>query len=526
MADASTDAQFEYQLLGHYGKLAVLYAGLLSTLHKIQTKPPANRPFEGRDGFVDALGSLHNHFFGVQRGQRPMQIRGPNKMTQRRLAAFLIDTHDRFVDSIGGSVPNELRSFRDKLRADESLAAQLNDLKLELTGHRPIHFPDTTAKHSNVVAPFLRFAAACLGQQAEHPSLPGIPAADEFALASEHSGLIETPGDSAWKKTGLFSIVREARGPYTSEKPDVNVIVRDLLWIRRRVGEDPSRRVSDDNNLGGDIGFYFSTFDGIVYEIRNLKIRNRMVMLYAISFMRSGAERSLCMYYPESVHDHPLHCTEGILMGTLRDEKRPGAWKVFIVRPDWNDLGTLDVRLSIYLDHLRRLGRQEYDVAVAKCFDFVSANNLIGVLYSRDWARQNPQLSLESTRPQFRTMLFEKRAQARRDQIFVGNRIDEALRNKLAAVSRSKSKVNVDGVMAVLHSVLTENWQLIEPAQLISSGYSPDEVEADPAAHDALKDFVRRDRVLAYTEYARQMKRSTHSGLTPTERRRKRASKS
>jgi hypothetical protein len=507
-------AKFEYELLTNHGAVVVLYLGLLSVLHKQRF---GRGLFDGRAGFMEAADGLAEYFSKTH--GRPTQIRKSNPKTLRRLAKFLVVMHDRFAAAVGGEIPEPLRAFREKLSPDKGLTEQLKGMKIEFSGrHSPIDFPLPDADHpdGNIIAALLRLATAASDKNPAHPDLPGILASDQFALATECLGLVEAHDDAAWKKTGLFCVIREARGPYTSEEKDINIIVRDVLWMRRSTGPDVSGQIRD--NESGNIGYYFSTLDRTVYEIRNLLVRNGMMMLDAVSFMQKGGERSLCMYYPESANDHPLHCREGIIMGTTRDEKRSGAWKALIIRPDWPDLAALDAQLSVYLRRLEKRDRRNYADAIVKCFQFVSDNQLAGVLYSREWARNEKSPEMDATRTRFRTMLWETRAQARREHIFVGNRLDALLRAVLApsvAKQSTGGERQLNAIIGAIQKVLTDNWQLIEPPQLISSGYTPDTSKAGAATKDALQDFTRREKVLDYEKYV--------AGLeVPSKKRRKR----
>jgi hypothetical protein len=516
-----THAKWEYDLLGDYGKLVVLYVGLLSVVYKrshgkeqgnVEAAPAL---ITDRTKFLGATNGLKDYFVNAN-GQRPHQIRVNNTGTQRRLARFLVETHDRFAAALGENMPEPLRRFRALLSPDASLAKQLAGMKVTSAALETIaEFPRGDADHRDVeiITPFLRLAKACIGDQEEHPVLHGIAACDEFALAAECLGVVEADGEVAWKKTGLFCVVREARGPYTNEVQDINIIVRDLLWLRHCTGGDPSGRVRDDRTgPGGNLGFYFSAFDRVVYEVRNLTIRNGTMMIDAISFMKTGTERSLCLYYPESSHDHALHCREGVLMGTTRDPARSGAWKVLVVRPDWSNLPVLDAQLSVYLKRMTTLNQQEYRDVVIKCFRFVSEALLVGVLYSREWARKAPDPQIDEIRHQFRDMLWLKRAKARRERIFLGNRIDAALGDVLQPILATRSTDREDILKKTIDAtrrVLTDNWNLIEPLQLISSGYASDTSTPDRTTANFLRNLVRREKLLDYERYLEEFMAST-----------------
>lgn len=514
MTGERTEAEWEYELVSEYGKFVVLYVGLLSVLYKSlhggrQSEAEAEPLVTDRTRFLAAINGLLEHF--VRHGRRPVQIRISGVATQKLLAKFLIETHDQFAAVLGEKMPKPLQELRGLLSAEKSLAAQLAGQKIGR-----MEFP--RGGDADLVSPFLRLARQCLGQEAEHPVLHGMLAADELALAAECLGILEADGEPAWKKTGLFCVVREARGPYTSEPRDINVVVRDLLWLRRCSGDNASGQVPEEKTgPGGNLGFYFSAFDRIVYEIRNLTIRNGTMMIDAISFMETGSERSLCLYYPESMHDHPLHCREGVLMGTIRDPERSGAWKVLIVRPDWSNLAELDAQLSIYLERMAKMGEQAYRVAVVKCFRFVSEARLVGVLYSRDWARREPDPKLDETRYQLRNMLWEQRAKARQDRIFLGSRVDaqlDAAVRPILEIGVAGRKDVIEQAINAIRTVLTENWSLIEPPQLVSSGYSPDATTPDAGAVNSLKNLVRRELLLDYDDYAEAWKAWHGTGQT------------
>lgn len=235
MADAREYAELEYDLLGQYGKFVLLYCGLLAALHK-HGHPSADRP-SSRAEFAARLGDLAPRFFGKgNKGNKPKQIRATNRGTQRRLARFLIETHDRFAAE--NDVPPPLQKLRERLAADRSLAEQLGRITIELGSNQPpvqFRLEDEGNGHSGIIAPLMRIAQESKGANTFHPDMPGIPLSHELALGIEYSGFVEAEGEPAWKKTGIFSVIREARGPYTNESGDINLIVRDVLWMRRCV---------------------------------------------------------------------------------------------------------------------------------------------------------------------------------------------------------------------------------------------------------------------------------------------------
>lgn len=268
--------------------------------------------------------------------------------------------------------------------------------------------------------------------QVSHPLLPGLG----IYYPSLRQGLL-TPilprEDDNVARASLVSIVREARGSVTNSREDVNLIVRDLLWIRSFAKEPQAavpidereyrQRASSDgdegflNMHGGRIGLYYSAIDGLVYEIKRIVHRDNIIMIDGVALL--GVEdgerkqsKSFCMYLPK-FEDSNLDFTMGTLMGGTKNNVRTGAWTVIGMKPliSDNDTMVLERKLSIYADAFELMRRESYDWQIGEIARFIEATGLVGILHSRSM-RHMPNLpetadadaSIEAFRTLFRTV--------------------------------------------------------------------------------------------------------------------------
>lgn len=245
-----------------------------------------------------------------------------------------------------------------------------------------------------------------------HPLLPGLRIYQPALRRGLLGTVLPSDNDSESNAT-LISIVREARGSVTNTREDVNLLVRDLLWLRpfssdpgeaKPVDEKLYRRMSPDNpdesyldQHGGRIGLYYSAIDGLVYEVKRFVHRDNIIMIDGVALMgREAAVRqkskSFCMYLPK-FEDNELDFTMGTLMGGTKNNVRTGAWTVIGMRPLLSDEATqtLSKKLCMYADSFEWMTRDRYDRQIGILARFIEATGLVGVLHSRAML-QKPEL--------------------------------------------------------------------------------------------------------------------------------------
>ena len=187
---------------------------------------------------------------------------------------------------------------------------------------------------------------------------------------------------------GPYFVYRRARSSMTNSKADIDLIVRDFIWI---LPEPPESSAADYPVHG----FYFSAFDKEVYEVDRVSglVRPRsMLKIDATAFRTDKPEKSLFLYAPTIPLENTETFTLGTITGTLRDTKRTGGWTCAIVRPKLRrvELQALNTLIYSYLRHLDgihprnpTLGGPSYGREIDRLREAVEAFGLAGVYTSR-----------------------------------------------------------------------------------------------------------------------------------------------
>ena len=187
---------------------------------------------------------------------------------------------------------------------------------------------------------------------------------------------------------GPYFVYRRARSSMTNSKADIDLIVRDFIWI---LPEPPEGSDSDYQAYG----YYFSAFDKEVYEIDRVSglVRPRsMLKIDATAFRTDKPEKSLFLYAPTIPLENTETFTLGTITGTLRDTKRTGGWTCVIVRPKLHgiELQALNTLIYSYVRHLERihprnatLDGPRYGLEIDRMREAIEAFGLAGVYTSR-----------------------------------------------------------------------------------------------------------------------------------------------
>ena len=295
-----------------------------------------------------------------------------------------------------------------------------------------------------------------------YPSLPGVriyQPALQMGLTSALAYLKDSQSDH----TGFFSIVREARGSVTNRDHDMNLLVRDLLWIRPREVDEasfvldetihqlPHQEKNGAEDHGSRIGYYYSAIDGLVYEVKRVVVRSNIMMIDALAILEkdkvSNADRppkSMCLYLP-LIDNEDLDFTMGTLMGGTATNTRTGGWSVVAIRPplesmDYGVESLLEKKFCIYADSLARTKRNSYDKLIKVFAKFIEQTGLVGILYARSFEqsvqdetlKKSSREAASSFRSLFRVMPdYRKNCQKLLDEIearvFDGGEPDRAM---------------------------------------------------------------------------------------------------
>ena len=309
----------------------------------------------------------------------------------------------------------------------------------------------------------------------KHPSLP-CTAFSEAAIKCRFFGLHRDPAEEP--NSGVFAVVREARGHQATEPLERNLIVRDLLWLHR-VG----RQVRSKEPVGA----YFSTVDNQGYVLDCVDPGINAITVSGLSHDISVGvtdPKPIKLDFRQRRSDFAFQHREALITGETRRMERPGAWKTLIIRPDWPDLERVEADLASIND-------------VSNCHAFLSQSGRIGVLYSRHQVEENaPHANnMVARRHAFRGLIYGKDephgfSLAHEDRL----KFEEAFvraSGQLQAILREHSEDTATqfarAVVDQLEAILNSSWPLLEPAQIIlRKNERIDQRRSDVVAHSHL----------------------------------------
>jgi hypothetical protein len=169
-----------------------------------------------------------------------------------------------------------------------------------------------------------------------HPLFPSRPLFDPVLLQAEFLPIrIEDSLDPVTSNCDLYAVLREARGWTSPDPAETNILVRDLLWIRR--SEEPREHRDLTEVEGGDhpIGIYISAIDRSCLFVEKIDRDGPNVMLTACSGNASRYDQRMTMIFAGRGSRQPLRIRHGVLSGSAGADNNLAAWKCLIVRPEW-----------------------------------------------------------------------------------------------------------------------------------------------------------------------------------------------
>ena len=218
---------------------------------------------------------------------------------------------------------------------------------------------------------------------------PGLRLDQSQAWLWQYSGVEKTFSDEN-NLSGIYYIIREARGAISNKICDVNLILRDVLWIRplsEPLGFTPIDAFTNMNRghkHGTKLGFYYSCMDHCTYEITRLSMNQNVISIDGIAlFNNRSRTKSLSIQLPV-FESHDLNFSIGTMMGSTAHFSRPAAWTIVASKPRSAglDLENSDLILSMYADTLHRNTRENYDLNIVKLSEFIVKNYKPAVLSS------------------------------------------------------------------------------------------------------------------------------------------------
>lgn len=304
-----------------------------------------------------------------------------------------------------------------------------------------------------------RFLDLAFGETPEglkHPEFPALSLFDPKALKIEHHGLFGTEDRANW---GLLAVIREARGWAAQKQKDVNLLVRDILWLA------PEGQRREDF-----FGFYASTLDRDAFVLDDFQLEDETIVTRG-RLRRPGkrAQRNKILF-ADFETSHPFQLRYAIIAGATGEWGDPifAGWKALIVRPKWKDI-KLDALLY-------QMGPE--DAAVTA--DILSHQNVCGVLFSNEL--RAAKADLQKRREIFRELLANDESLVSEPVIsfsaFLGEALRERLDNLLFDIARERSasapnlfgdnpNETIERIVDDLEKFVQEKWHLVEPAQII-----------------------------------------------------------
>ena len=216
------------------------------------------------------------------------------------------------------------------------------------------------------------------GTQPKHPRFQSFALFDPIIVPTEFFGPTDIPvrgltrdAREALKSYDMFAVVREPRGWDAVYDADVNVIVRDLLWIRRGSAVKQLYIQRDDGESNPLIGVYVSAVDRKCFLITSVNVEDEIVYVAAELNAFPKKSQKLAIHFPTSSSEHPLQIRDAQLSGVLNETNSLGAWKALLIRPKWE----FCEQLRAIID---RIPESKLKSIYALCLD-VSA---VGVIFS------------------------------------------------------------------------------------------------------------------------------------------------
>ena len=265
----------------------------------------------------------------------------------------------------------------------------------------------------------------------------------------------------------LYAVVREARGWAAESGKDVNLIVRDLLWLRRENTPTQTYKQSDDHL----VGLYVSAMDQVCFYVERVEIQSSNVFLTARTNHHAEAAQRLTLIYEATTLESPLHIRDGILSGWASEHSNLAAWKCLLIRPNWD-----------FFHQLRTIMAQANLKNLEKIYNVCADVSAIGVCFSDEMREIHPDWSAQARREAFRRLVATDVEYSRHHQEYLGKYMTQKIHDELQTViadqvallatqnilSKSIIDIATSKITDTINRIAFENWHLIEPAQLIT----------------------------------------------------------
>lgn len=261
----------------------------------------------------------------------------------------------------------------------------------------------------------------------DHPEFHSLKLTDELLIKSEFlsvrsdidvHGAAANVADIAGGTFTLYAVLREARGWYSENPDEVNMIVRDLLWIRSSTMRQQytQRDVGDNNEF---IGVYVSAMDRSSFYVERIDIYGMEAVLTAKENNIAAFPKRLTLILPASAFAHELQIRHGILSGSARRTGILAAWKCLLIRPHWGFLNQLRTITS-------QMNPERLDGLYKICSDISAA----GILFSDNLRKEHGE-RIHERREVFRRVAVRRGENIKITQYslgeFIANKVEEEL---------------------------------------------------------------------------------------------------
>jgi hypothetical protein len=157
-----------------------------------------------------------------------------------------------------------------------------------------------------------------------HPDFPWMDITNEAGLMVEYydpasEGDNELPSE-------LYAVVREARGLAVEFENEMNLLVRDLLWLAPLGRDGNSERV----------GYYYSAYDAALYQVQvqSESINEGNIHADAVIAQAANHTNRFRLVYPSLGRlADGIEFRQGIISGTGRTVHQLAAWRAVLVDP-------------------------------------------------------------------------------------------------------------------------------------------------------------------------------------------------
>lgn len=274
-------------------------------------------------------------------------------------------------------------------------------------------------------------------------------------------------------EAGPFYVVREARGVFGDRVDRLNLLVRELLWLR-----DTDRSQSATSEY---LGYYFSAVENDIYAITNIQtIENGQVQLFGQKLLLDSETLDEHHFYltmpPLGGRQKDSTSRPGLLCGSTTRARRPAAWKVVVLEPPerMNLMTSLETIIAQQFcfsgDTIQTLTADRSKVGLLKAaMDYLQSTSRVGVLAAHKLAMKSEEHERQLSDLRYALKyLVASEAKPTIDRVTERLFFDLLSKDAQARIDRARSdsrnpKLFDDALFAIL-----SDWNMLESISLFS----------------------------------------------------------